>query len=282
MTIPLDEALSQDHPERDSLVGKFRTVDDLATQAASLRRELTQRSETHIPIEPQERNDAYMKRLRQANQAPETLEDYGLPEGSESLASVLEAIRPVAHGSALSRVGWEKLSSTLVEALEGERATQEAAAKKSQEEAQEALRKEWGDSYEERMAVVERLGGRMAKAHPELAQALEETGMAKRPEWTQFLATMAQSASEDDLPGGGSPHGDGEVGLQQAREKFSELRKLVASTEFTAFQTLDPELQRKREEAHKKFDRLTRELREAGYEDPMHDPRLKEEAQAPK
>ena len=96
----------------------------------------------------------------------------------------------------------------------------------ARQEAETALRKEWGKAYDERMAgikfLVDKFGG------DEVRKVFDSTGIGNNPALAKFLADIANEFSEDTLRGMGEPR----FGTKSPAEAKKEIQELWADKKF--------------------------------------------------
>jgi hypothetical protein len=98
----------------------------------------------------------------------------------------------------------------------------------AREGAETALRKEYGNAYDQRIGAAKILLGKFGT--PELTQALDATGMGNNPLLVKFLVNVAGQFSEDTLKG----MGKSQFNIQAPEEAKRQIDELKLNKEFMA------------------------------------------------
>lgn len=149
--------------------------------------------------------EKYLELKGQVPVVPQSTEDYKLevPEGIDEQAATQFAQRALEAGLTPEQAQqlFEMNTTAYLEAVR--------AKEQRTEKAREALRKEWGDEYDAKLAsaqkLVEQYGG------PEALQVLRSTELGESPALAQMFAKLADTFAEDRGTAGGAPGSGGGI-----------------------------------------------------------------------
>lgn len=148
--------------------------------------------------------------------APESYEDFTLPEGSEVDKAKLEEFTPLAKELNLSQDNAQKLVDYYVKTLENEFKTQEAGFEERTEKWLDEAKKDkeyGGSKFSENLKIA---NSPLTKFFsPSALQALAETGLNRHPEIIRGFFKIGKAIGEDSLVTGKQSNtgrlSDGEV-----------------------------------------------------------------------
>jgi len=256
----LDEALPADLEGRDSIVGKFGSVEDLASSYHSLSKKMGE--STRVPGEsssPEEWSSFY-----RGLGAPESHEGYPIPEGStEELEGTLKTARKNAFLKGVSVDQWEEVINPILQLEKDRKSSLDHDQAESVKKWQEAAKEKYGSQFESKSALAERAYNNVVKNNPELDRVFSLTGMGHHPEVMDFMIRMGASMSDERTPSslGGSDFGTDHNSLAARARKLAKTGAIYNSRH--------PDY----EEHYSEFMNIQKQLAEDGYEG-MHDKRL--------
>lgn len=149
---------------------------------------------------PEELADFYGKLGR-----PEAADKYQLPQledipGFTSIDSMKEGFKKVAHENGLTT----KQVENLFKWYHGENVnfakSMEEQRTNSRTQAEESLKKEFGNGFDEKIAVAQK--AYKVYADPDMQDLLEESGLANDPSVVKFFAKLGEGIKEDTIVGG--------------------------------------------------------------------------------
>lgn len=111
-------------------------------------------------------------------------------------------------------------------AMEKEKVIQ---AQKAMSDTSEALKKEWGNTYNEKVSNVVRFVDEMEKRYPGLKDSLETSGMGNNPAFVKLFSELAAGFTE--TPVAGNPGGNGARAIS-SEEASREINRLMGDKEF--------------------------------------------------
>jgi len=255
----LNEHLPIGLDNRDTLLEKFESVEDLAKSYQELSQKLG--SGARVPTEnsPKEDWDEFHSKMG----VPSELDGYAQPEGHDE-DQLLGEIRDVAHKNKVTLKQWEVLAQALVENRENgamARATQKSEAIEGWKRTAARI---YGEDLDKKSALAERALNHFVNQNEDLKAVMEETGMGHHPAVMDFMVQLGEQMADDTTPDsetGMASMGDSAAKLAERGRKLALMRSLRDSR--------DPE----HEEVLKEFMEIQRKLDEAGY-DGVTDPRL--------
>lgn len=152
--------------------------------------------------------------LRAAFGVPKEAKEYAAPKDVELPPQALEALRAEAAAEGLSKRQFEARAKRVAEAL--------GASTRAAQEAQAALRKEWGAAADERLGAAAAVALKLGDA--ELAKALS-SGTAP-PQLAKMLFAVSKSLGEsrEGALQGGNVGGSGKLAPGEAAERLAEVR----------------------------------------------------------
>jgi hypothetical protein len=202
----IDHLSDGDLAQSESLQ-KFKSLDDLAKSYTELEKKLgANDNQGTLPEDPSK------------YELPNLAEDAQFQPNEE----FTEEFKQKAHELGLSNEQVKALYSWYVEGV-GEKEVQQMQerAQEFRDNSEAQLRKEFGNSYNERMqaakTAVEQFGG------DELKQVLDQTGLGNHPAVVKAFAEMGKQLSEDTI--GGSAKGQFGRTPDEAASQIAELRQ---------------------------------------------------------
>lgn len=140
---------------------------------------------------------------------PEKSENYQLAEDLKLSDSAAAEIKDLAHEMGLNQKQFDKLQAVMQNASQYDQALQEAMYKGTVEDAQKALKSEWGEKFDERYEFMKR--GAKELITPEFRKVLAMHNQLNNPEIAKALANYGEFLAED-MPAGESPSGGESTG----------------------------------------------------------------------
>lgn len=136
--------------------------------------------------------------------APESYEEFSMPDGVELDQGLMESFLPVAKDLNLTQEQAQKLIDLQTKSV--------VESAKAQQERWAELRKEWtdlstsdeefgGSSFKENLGLAKRVLDKYGT--PELREALDVTGVGNHPELIRIFVRFGRAISEDKLDMGG-------------------------------------------------------------------------------
>jgi len=157
-----------------------------------------------------EADPAKAETATEESKAPETYQDFTLPDGNEIAPETLEEFKQAALGAKLTQEQAQHLvdMGSKMSAQITQQAWDTHNAKVADWQEQAKSDKEYGgDKLHENLALASKAMD--AFATPELKQVLDQTGLGNHPELIRAFVRVGRQISEDKLVSGGSmPVGD--------------------------------------------------------------------------
>lgn len=150
--------------------------------------------------------------------APETYEDFTLPEGVTLDAELGTDLKAIAKDLNLPQEQAQKLADLALkhgQKLANTQAEQLAAARNTWANESKADKEFGGDKFEANMAVAKKAADTYAS--DSLKALLDQTGLGNHPEIIRLFHKVGQTISEDRFDGGRSTHS---AGQQTAAERL--------------------------------------------------------------
>lgn len=155
---------------------------------------------------------------------PAKAEDYALtrpklPDGVPYDDALEKAALPIAHKLGLTPHQLQGLVDFIADHRVGETAALTETLQARMNDAEQALRKDWGGAYERRVS----LAGRMAKRFggDGLIAALNESGFGNNPDLVRAFDQIASLVGEDTMKGDGTPS---EPSVDAARAEIARIQ----------------------------------------------------------
>lgn len=126
-----------------------------------------------------------------------------LPEGMPYDDALEKAALPVAHKLGLTPQQLQGLADFIADHRLAESTAQLQALQAGMDEAEQALRQEWGAGYERQLSLAARTAKRFGGN--ELIEALNQTGFGNNPHLVRAFAKIATLVAEDTMKGDGTP-----------------------------------------------------------------------------
>jgi hypothetical protein len=126
-----------------------------------------------------------------------------LPEGIPYDEALEKAVLPVAHKLGLTPQQLQGLVDFIADHRVAETTANIEALQAGMDEAEAALRKEWGAGYERQLALAARTAKRFGGE--ELVAALNDSGFGNNPHLARAFAKIAGLLAEDTMKGDGTP-----------------------------------------------------------------------------
>tara|TARA_R110000824_G_scaffold93452_2_gene225994 strand:- start:2781 stop:3596 length:816 start_codon:yes stop_codon:yes gene_type:complete len=256
----LGENLPIDMEGRDSLVGKFDSVEDLAKSYHSLSKKMGET--TRVPSSDADKSE--WSGFYQSLGAPSEEDGYVIPEtASEEFSGTLKSMRKSALERGLTKEQWGDMVSPMVN-LENERSqSQDKLQQESVDKWKQSARERYGKNYESQSALAERAYNNVVRGNPELDKVFSATGMGYHPEVMDFMVRMGANMSDESTPSGASGSSFG----TDYRNLAARARKLAKIGAISNPKNPDYE------EHFSEFMQIQRDLAEGGYQG-MSDKRL--------
>lgn len=161
--------------------------------------------------------------------APEKPEEYGLPQGLERPEDMpamseerVNQFRQVFHKAGMTKDQADAVLSTLNELEVNAWNEVSQRAEQRYEEAQRQLKEDWGQAYDEQLALAQQVAD---KKGDEFKQWMEANGLENDPMLIRLMAEVGGAMQEPGgLPSGGRPGGSGRLTPEAARERINELK----------------------------------------------------------
>ena len=256
----LGENLPIDMEGRDSLIGKFDSVEDLAKSYHSLSRKMGET--TRVPSADADKSE--WSGFYQSLGAPAAEDGYEIPEtAAEDFAGTLKSMTKSALERGLTKEQWNEMVSPMV-SLENERVqSEEKIQQESVEKWKKAAQERYGANYEGQAALAERAYNNVVRGNPELDKVFSATGMGYHPEVMDFMVRMGANMSDEQTPSGasGSNFGTDYMSLAARARKLAKIGAITNPK--------NPDY----EEHFAEFMQIQNDLAEAGYQG-MSDKRL--------
>jgi len=244
----LDEGLPVDMEGRESLVGKFNSVEELAKSYHSLSKKMGESTRVPNPDAGEEEWSGFYQSLG----APSSSEGYEIPEGiNEDLSGTLKSARKAALDKGVTREQWNEMLKPVVN-LENDRlVASEELQKKSVENWKQQAQEKYGTNYEAKAALAERAYKNIIQNNPELDKVFKVTGMGHHPEVMDFMIRMGMNMSDDAIPtsvGSNNLGGDNPASLAARARKLAKLgaiqnpRHPDYEEHYTEFMTIQKQL----------------------------------------
>lgn len=201
------DQLSDGELAQSESLTKFRDLDSLAKSYTELEKKLGQQgSQGSVPEDPSK------------YKLPELAEDATFTPNEE----FTEAFKQKSHELGLSDEQVKNLYSWYVEGVgEPEIQAQQDKAEQFRKQSEEQLRKDFGNSYNERMKAAQVAVGQFGG--DELKQVLDQTGLGNHPAVVKAFAEMGKQLSEDTI--GGSAKGEFGRTPEKAQQEISQLKQ---------------------------------------------------------
>jgi len=193
------ESLSSDDLKTAPALKNFKTLEGLAKSFLSAQK-MVGADKIVLPNEhsTKEERDEFLRKIGR----PDTPEDYGfkpptkeeLPEGATYNEELDKAFAKKAHELGLTKEQANALRQWHNEAALASAKSSEEVMAKSYEEAQNALRKEWGKAYEANLDLANK-----AVRTFDPKNKLIELGLANDPDVVRMFAQIGKAISEDKL-----------------------------------------------------------------------------------
>lgn len=158
------------------------------------------------PPETAEDPQAEEPKAEEPQGAPETYEEFKMPEGIQIDAKALESFTPIAKELNLTQDQAQKLVDVYaqqVEALHAAQVQQMVETRRGWREQVENDQEIGGAKVNENVGQAIMALSRYAT--PELRQALEESGLGDHPEMVRFCYRVGKALAEDQMPTGNTP-----------------------------------------------------------------------------
>lgn len=191
---------------------KYKTLDDAILHSIELEEKAGKMVELPDENAKEEAKEAFFEKLG----VPKKPEDYKLDidKNLEVKEEDINNFKNIAHALHLTQKQandfFKLANEKAIKAIEDFTAANE----KAKQETAQALKKEWGDRYEEERSVVAR-GVRYAPNSAQLLKDAEETGMGNRLSFIKLLHKLGQISLEDSaafkVSQGGRQKSDAEV-----------------------------------------------------------------------
>ena len=179
---------------RPAIETKFKTKGDLAKSYLELQKKLGVWPGENASEEDKAQFFARIGR-------PETADAYEIdfsevPDGFIDKDKAIADIKKSAYEAGLSAVQAKKLAASTAATLK----QQVAALADARKTADTELRKEWGEHYDDNLALV----GKVVNEYggDGIVHFLDKTGAGNNPDFIQMMAKLGQALSEDTLVGG--------------------------------------------------------------------------------
>lgn len=140
--------------------------------------------------------------------APDTYEDFTVPEGMELDAEMVEKFTPIAKELGLTQEGAQKLVDLFNEKVADFGSSQAQNWERVQTEWQTAAKadKEYGgQAFKENVGYAHKALEQFGT--PELREALDLTGVGNHPEFIRAFVKIGKAISEDKIRTGSNPAG---------------------------------------------------------------------------
>jgi hypothetical protein len=132
---------------------------------------------------------------------PDSPEGYRLPVPEGDTGEFAKAAAPILHQLGLSTKQAEKLAGWLNEYNSNQLKQYDAGVELALRNDQDALRKEWGNAYDEKTVLVKRAANAIGMTEDDLADVISAAGYAKTNRW---LAVIGEKIGESKFVSGDS------------------------------------------------------------------------------
>jgi hypothetical protein len=140
---------------------------------------------------------------------PLTVESFTVPEGMELDQDLMNEVVPLFNEAGLNKEQSQKFIDTYASKIQ--------AAEQARLDTFNQLKKEWvdqsksdkefgGDGFDENIAAAKNALDKFGT--PELTKLMDDFGVGNHPEMIRFMVRVGRQTMED-VPGGGTPQGDG-------------------------------------------------------------------------
>lgn len=215
-----DEKLRKEAERVSSLDDAFKSIQDMKKQMSD-----------RIKLPGKDADEKEVSKFRKALGVPEKAEDYAieLPEGvemSETTTQLFEAIKPIAHENNLPAKALNDFALRFDEFAQQIESERQAQVEKHMDEAETALRKEWGGDYDANLNIANRAMAQVGGE--EIAEFLNKTELkeggvlANDPHMVRLFAKLGRRMSED---GAIEPVSKDEA--KDLEEKFSDITRQI-------------------------------------------------------
>lgn len=218
------DMLSDDTLKESENLAKFKSVDDLAYSYEHLSK---MQGKDKLPLPTDESDTETMEEVYRRLGKPEDPTEYELPSIAEDSQfepseEFLESFKSKAHELGLNNKQVKDLFGWYVQDVaEQEISQMQQQAQEYREHAEQTLRKEFGNAYDEKVDLANQavweFGGE------ELATRLQETGMGNDPTFVKLFAQLGEQLQEDQV--GGSSKKDFGRTPEQAQAEIAELKQ---------------------------------------------------------
>lgn len=215
------EALGDDGLKGNDTLKRFKTPRDLASSYLEIRSKL---GENPVVMpgdkDPPEKWEEFYKRIGR----PESPDKYtltkveGLPDNSDMEKSYLDA----AHKLGLTQKQADGLNQWVSGLAKAKQEEDTAAFNQRTEQAEAALKKEWGKEYEGNLSLANQVIAGFAGK--ELGAFIKEKGLDNSPEMVRFLVKVGKAMGEDRLKGMDGSYKKGAKNREQLEEMMRDPR----------------------------------------------------------
>lgn len=190
--------------EAKKVAERFTSPDEMAKAVSDLRKQISDR----IKLPGKDADEKEVAKFRKALGVPETPEAYEvkLPEGvelTEADEALIEAVKPLAHEN---NVPAEALNGFIAKFKEFEQQVvneHEAALERQRDEAESALKQEWGKDYDGNLNIANRamkqLGGDDLVEFLNKAELKDGGLLGNSPHLVRLFAKLGRQMSEDGV-----------------------------------------------------------------------------------
>lgn len=250
--IDLKDLLPDDFEGRDSLSGKYNSVEDLAKAYQNLATKLS--STARVPEESAtgEEWDSFYSRMGR----PETPHGYVMPDGEKEKAA-LDPLTKVAHEAGLTKEQWEKMSGVAQKQLVRNHEAEQTSIDKAREEWQDSAKRKYGETLDEKLAAAKRTLDNLNEQNPDIGSVLNKTGLVDHPAILDLMIQTGESEMDDTTPSGSISAAGGD---EDAMQMAIKIRQFVKKGSVTNSRHIDYEVD------YPEFIKLQEKLLELGYE----------------
>lgn len=184
-------------PKVLTFAGKFKTLDDLVKSAM----EADSKLGGMVSIPKDDATDEERRAFYTKLGVPEKPEDYKLTvKGKTFSDDNVSNFQKLAHEQWLTPKQAQAILDNAQTSASVLQKSTVADSQKAANDAEAAMRQEWGDKYDQNLSVMQR--GWRAFGDPELAKVLNETGVGNSPAVAKLLFKLGSLVQEDRGVGG--------------------------------------------------------------------------------
>lgn len=190
--------LPEEFEGRESLGGKFESVEALAQSYNALHKQLG--ATARVPgsdASPEDWTAFYQKMG-----APKSVEGYTIPENADSATKAqLQALRDSAHVKGVTADQWEALVDNAVSSISKSRQSAVETMEQAKEQWAEQARLQYGEDFDTKLAQAQRTFQDMIQDDgAELIELLETSGLGNHPKLMELFVQIGDRMADDTVP----------------------------------------------------------------------------------